>query len=225
MTLLFEQTIFSNNSLDLQTRRELFEQLNSLRKHMVETYETTIQGWMLALELHDGESRSHAFRVAEMAENLARKLGISDPGLLHIRYGALLHDIGKLGVPGTILKKNGPLTDDEWRVMKKHPVLAHELLAPIKFLQSALDIPYYHHEKWDGSGYPIGLKGENIPLAARIFALVDVWDALRSNRPYRSQAWSENKIISYIQHQSGCHFDPNIVDVFIHLVKDQQILH
>jgi putative nucleotidyltransferase with HDIG domain len=220
MTFLFEQVLVSNDALDFQNGRDLLEYLKSLHRHLAETCEATIQGWILALELHDGESRSHAFRVTEMAEKLALKLDISESDVVHIRHGALLHDIGKLGVPGSILKKSGPLTDDEWQIMKKHPVFAYELLAPIKFLQPALDIPYYHHEKWDGSGYPNGLKRDHIPLAARIFAVVDVWDALRSNRPYRTQTWSERKIISHIRQQSGRHFDPHISEIFIRLLEE-----
>ncbi len=135
----------------------------------------------------------------------------------HIRRGALLHDIGKMGVPDRILLKPGPLNADEWQLMRRHPIYAYEWLAPISFLQSALAIPYSHHEKWNGSGYPRGLQGDQIPLAARIFAVVDVWDALRSNRPYR-QPWSETKVREYIQALSGTHFDPHVVDVFLELL-------
>ena len=220
MTLLFEAGFYPEYGVDLKNGSELIDQLKFLHQHLVDTCEATIQGWILALELHDGESRAHAFRVAEMAEKLARRLAIKEPLLFHIRHGALLHDIGKLGVPGNILKKSGPLTEDEWAIMRKHPSLAYEMLAPIKFLQPALDIPFYHHEKWDGTGYPHGLRGEHIPLAARIFAIVDVWDALRSNRPYRTEAWSDAKIIAYLQQQSGRHFDPYIVEVFVQLLRD-----
>jgi len=218
--LLFEPGIFPEYELENKNSSDLIAQLKTLHQDLVDTCEATIQGWILALELHDGESRAHAFRVAEMAEKLARQLAIQEPLLFHIRHGALLHDIGKLGVPGTILKKSGPLTDEEWKIMRKHPTLAYEMLAPIKFLQPALDIPFYHHEKWDGTGYPNGLIGEQIPLAARIFAVVDVWDALRSNRPYRKDVWSDSKIISYLQNQAGHHFDPRIIHVFVALLKE-----
>ena len=125
-----------------------------------------------------------------------------------------MHDIGKMGVPDNILLKPGPLTEEEWEIMRKHPQFAYELLTPIDYLHQALDIPYSHHEKWDGTGYPRGLKGEEIPLAARIFAVVDVWDALTSERPYRP-AWSREKAIEYIKTQSGVHFDPQVVEVFL----------
>jgi HD-GYP domain-containing protein (c-di-GMP phosphodiesterase class II) len=139
---------------------------------------------------------------------------MSEQELVHVRRGALLHDMGKLGVPDTILFKPGKLTDEEWTVMHQHPMYAYELLSPIVYLRPALDIPYCHHEKWDGTGYPRGLKGEEIPLAARIFALVDVWDALRSDRPYRP-AWSEEEALEYIREQAGKHFDPATVKVFL----------
>jgi HD-GYP domain-containing protein (c-di-GMP phosphodiesterase class II) len=143
-------------------------------------------------------------------------MGIGGEELLHIRRGALLHDIGKMGVPDHILLKAGPLTDEEWLIMRQHPALAHQLLAPIQYLGRALDIPYCHHEKWDGSGYPRGLKGEQIPFAARIFAVVDVWDALRSDRPYR-QAWSVEQTTRHLQSLSGSHFDPAVVEAFLAL--------
>lgn len=137
---------------------------------------------------------------------------------MHVRRGALLHDIGKMGVPDSILSKPDKLTDGEWVAMRKHPVFAYEMLAPIAYLKPALDIPYCHHEKWDGSGYPRGLKGEQIPLAARLFAIVDVWDALRSNRPYRA-AWPEEKALEHIRSEAGTHFDPEIVELFLKLWK------
>jgi HD-GYP domain-containing protein (c-di-GMP phosphodiesterase class II) len=140
--------------------------------------------------------------------------------LVHVRWGALLHDIGKMGVPDGILLKPGPLTDEEWVKMKEHPTFAYELLSPIRYLQQALDIPYCHHEKWDGSGYPRGLKGTQIPLAARIFAVVDVWDALTSDRPYRP-AWTKEKAREHILSSSGTHFDPQVVDVFMKKMPDE----
>ena len=137
--------------------------------------------------------------------------------MLQIRRGALLHDIGKMGVPDHILLKPEPLTDEEWMIMRKHTHYAYDMLKPIAFLGSALDIPYCHHEKWDGTGYPRRLKGDEIPLTARLFAIVDVWDALTSDRPYRP-AWSEKEALTYIQEQSGKHFDPQVVEPFLKMV-------
>ncbi len=148
-----------------------------------------------------------------MTMELAERMGLDSENLPHIRRGALLHDIGKMGVPDSILLKPGPLDKDEWKVMKQHPVYAYQWLSPISYLGPALQIPYYHHEKWDGSGYPNGLKGEQIPLPARIFAVADVWDALTSDRPYRS-AWTENEADDYIREEAGKHFDPQVVDNF-----------
>jgi HD-GYP domain-containing protein (c-di-GMP phosphodiesterase class II) len=148
---------------------------------------------------------------------LAQAFGVSNAELKHIRHGALLHDIGKMGIPDNILRKAGELSDDEWAMMRQHPQLAYEMLSPIAYLLPALDIPYCHHEKWDGTGYPRGLKGEEIPLAARIFAVVDVLDALTSDRPYRP-AWAKNKAIEYIRQKAGSHFDPSVVRVFLRLI-------
>jgi HD-GYP domain-containing protein (c-di-GMP phosphodiesterase class II) len=150
--------------------------------------------------------------VADITVRLALAFGLREDELEHMRWGALLHDIGKMGVPDDILLKPGALTDDEWVVMKQHPASAYEMLSPIRYLQAALDIPYCHHEKWDGTGYPRGLKGEHIPLAARIFAVVDVWDALRSDRPYR-RAWPEAQVREHIRSLAGTHFDPQVVSV------------
>jgi HD-GYP domain-containing protein (c-di-GMP phosphodiesterase class II) len=149
-----------------------------------------------------------------MTSGLARALGISEERLVQVRRGALLHDIGKMGVPDDILLKPGPLTDEEWVIMRQHPQFAFEMLSPIQYLNLALDIPYCHHEKWDGSGYPRGLKGEQIPLAARVFAVVDVWDALLSDRPYR-KAWPMEKVVKYLKAESGKHFDPKVLEAFL----------
>ena len=149
-------------------------------------------------------------------------MGVSEEEVEHIRRGSILHDIGKMGIPDDILRKNGPLTDEERNIVLKHPTTAYDLLKPITYLEQALDIPYSHHEKWDGSGYPRGLKGEEIPLAARIFAIVDVWDALSSDRPYRD-AWSQEKVKQYITNESGKHFDPKIVDVFLQMIGKGKI--
>ncbi|MBU6391303.1 MAG: HD domain-containing protein [Planctomycetes bacterium] len=177
-------------------------------------YDTTIEGWSRALDLRDKETEGHTLRVTEMTLKLAQTLGVKKEELTHIRRGALLHDIGKMGIPDSILLKPDELTEEEWQIMRKHPEYAYQLLSPITYLHKALDIPYCHHEKWDGSGYPRGLKGEQIPLAARIFAVTDVWDALHSDRPYRP-ALPKGKAIEYIQAQSGTHFDPHVVKVFL----------
>ena len=177
---------------------QLFDSLQRSNDELALAYDATIEGWSHALDLRDKETEGHTQRVTEMTVKLARRFGIPEKELVQVRWGALLHDIGKMGVPDGILLKPGPLTDEEWVVMKKHPAFAYEMLSPIRYLQLALDIPYCHHEKWDGTGYPRGLKGEQIPLAARIFAVVDVWDALTSDRPYR-QAWSEEKARQHIR--------------------------
>jgi len=191
----------------------LFESLQDSNSELFLAYDATIEGWSHALDLRDKETEGHTQRVTEMTLKLARLFGLSEADLVQVRWGALLHDIGKMGVPDGILLKPGPLTDEEWVAMKKHPVFAYEMLSPIHYLRLALDIPYCHHEKWDGTGYPRGLKGEQIPLTARIFAVVDVWDALTSDRPYR-QAWSEEKAREHIQAGAGTHFDPQVVNTF-----------
>lgn len=176
-------------------------------------YDATIEGWSRALDLRDKETEGHTRRVTEMAVQLAPAMGVKDSDLIHIRRGALLHDIGKLGVPDAILLKTSALSDEEWQAMRKHPVFAYEMLAPIEYLRPALAIPYCHHERWDGLGYPRGLTGEEIPLAARLFAVVDVWDALRSDRSYRP-AWTQEKALEHIREQAGKQFDPYVVDAF-----------
>jgi len=194
----------------------LFDELQRSNVEITLAYDRTLEGWSRALELRDRETEGHSQRVTEMTLELARALGMSEVELVHVRRGALLHDIGKMGVPDEILHKPGPLTDEEWEIMRRHPVYALELLSPIPYLKPALDIPAYHHERWDGNGYPNRLKGEQIPLAARIFAVVDVYDALLSERPYRP-AWPEEKVINYLQEQAGHHFDPHVVEVFLRL--------
>jgi len=192
---------------------QLFDNLQRSNMDLVLAYDATIKGWSRALDLRDRETEGHTQRVTELTERLARAMDISEAEIVHIRRGALLHDIGKMGVPDGILLKPDKLTDDEWVLMRKHPQFGFDMLAPITYLKPALDIPFCHHEKWDGSGYPRGLKGEQIPLAARLFAVVDVWDALRSDRPYR-EAWPEEKALEYIHAESGKHFDPQVVKVF-----------
>jgi putative nucleotidyltransferase with HDIG domain len=183
---------------------------------LIIAYDATIEGWARAMDLRDKETENHTRRVTEMTLSLAKALGIKDNETLHIRRGALLHDIGKMGVPDNILLKEGKLTEEEWILMRRHPQFAYEMLQPIKYLRQSLDIPYCHHEKWDGTGYPRGLKREQIPLAARIFAVVDVWDALTSDRPYR-KGWSKQKALNHIREQSGKQFDPKVVDAFLEI--------
>ena len=198
----------------------MFEELNRSHLELTMAYDTTIEGWAQALELRDQETEGHARRVADLTVRLARALDVPAEQLVHIRRGAILHDIGKMGIPDQILLKPGPLTMEEREIMKKHPIYARQLLLPIKYLHPAIDIPYCHHERWDGTGYPQGLKGEQIPLAARIFAVIDVWDALISDRPYRA-AWPQEKALNYIREQAGHHFDPHIVEKFLELLLEE----
>ena len=188
-----------------------------LNYELAQAYDGTIEGWSRALDLRDHETEGHSQRVTEMTVTLARAFGMSEEELVHVRRGALLHDIGKMGVPDSILLKPGPLTEEEWVVMRRHPVYAYEMLSEVSFVRPALEIPHCHHEKWDGTGYPRGLAGDNIPLAARLFAVVDVWDALRSDRPYRS-AWPIEKTRDHIASLAGTHFDPQAVAVFLNHV-------
>ena len=195
---------------------QLFDDLQRANLELIIAYDATIEGWARAMNLRDKETESHTRRVTEMTISLAKMMGIKDNEILHIRRGALLHDIGKMGVPDNILLKEGELTEEEWILMRQHPQFAFEMLQPIKYLRQSLDIPYCHHEKWDGTGYPRGLKGEQIPLAARIFAVIDVWDAVTIDRPYR-KGWTKTKALSYIKAESGKHFDPRVVDVFLEI--------
>jgi putative two-component system response regulator len=200
----------------LNRYRKLLDERQSLdnaHEQLLLAYDKTIEGWSLAMDLRDKETEGHSRRVAQMTIKLAESLGIHGEELSSIRRGALLHDIGKLGIPDAILLKSDKLNEHEWSLMKQHPQLAYDMLYPIEYLRPALDIPYCHHEKWDGTGYPRGLKGEDIPLSARLFAVVDVWDALTSDRPYR-QAWGRDQTLNYILEQSGKHFDPKVVDIF-----------
>ena len=190
----------------------LFGNLQRTNTELSLAYDATIEGWSRALDLRDKETEGHSLRVTDLVISLAGRFGFRDSELVQTRWGALLHDIGKMGLPDSILLKPGTLTEQEWEAMKNHPVIAYKLLSPIGFLRSAVDIPYCHHEKWDGTGYPRGLKGEQIPLSARIFAVIDVWDALTSDRVYR-KAWSNEKALEYIRTQAGMHFDPHVVDI------------
>jgi putative nucleotidyltransferase with HDIG domain len=196
---------------------QLYQGLRRSNEELWLAYDETIEGWVKALDLRDKETEGHSLRVTQVCVDLAKAMGIADEELTHIRRGALLHDIGKLGVPDHILLKPGKLTDEEWVIMRGHPQFAYDMLAPIAYLRPAISIPYHHHEKWDGSGYPRGLKGEEIPLDARVFAVVDVWDALSNDRPYR-KAWDKERILAYIQEQCGSHFDPRVVEVFLTMI-------
>ncbi|PWB75655.1 MAG: hypothetical protein C3F07_04790 [Anaerolineales bacterium] len=198
----------------------LFQNLQRSNAELEQAYDAAIEGWARALELRDRETEGHTRRVTEMTLKIARRMGVPEAQLVHMHRGGILHDIGKMGVPDSILLKPGPLTDEERNVMAQHPGLAYDWLSRIEYLQPALEIPYCHHEKWDGSGYPRGLSGEQIPLAARIFAVADVWDALTNDRPYR-RAWSREEALEYIRTNRGTHFDPRVVDVFLEFMADE----
>jgi HD-GYP domain-containing protein (c-di-GMP phosphodiesterase class II) len=178
-----------------------------------------LEGWLDSLDARTRETNGHILRVAEATVILARMLGLPEQDILCIRHGALLHDIGKIGVPDAILLKSDALTQEEWKIVRRHPSYAYDLLYPVEYFRNCLDIPCSHHEKWDGTGYPQGLKGEQIPLAARLFAVIEVWDALSTNQPYR-KAWPREKIMEYMKGQSGSHFDPAVVDLFFRAKKD-----
>lgn len=209
------------------TRLNRFHKLSEERSNLERAhtelkaaYDATIEGWSRAMDLRDRETEGHTQRVTQLTLKLAEAAGMDQTELVQVRRGALLHDMGKLGVPDAVLHKPDKLNDDEWELMRQHPQLAHDMLYPIEYLRPALDIPYCHHEKWDGTGYPRGLKGEEIPLSARIFAVVDVWDALTNDRPYR-KAWSQEKTIEYIKEQSGKHFEPMIVEAFLKNINSE----
>ncbi len=212
----FLETLAGQTAIAIENTT-LFEDLQHTNEELIKAYDATIEGWSHALDLRDKETEGHTQRVTELSLQLARAFGFSEKDLLYVRWGALLHDIGKMGVPDRILLKEGPLTEEEWGIMRQHPVYAHEMLRSIQYLRPTLDIPYCHHEKWNGTGYPRGLKGEEIPLVARLFAVVDVWDALTSDRPYRA-AWSREKTLAHIRNGSGQHFDPQVVEAFTKLI-------
>jgi HD-GYP domain-containing protein (c-di-GMP phosphodiesterase class II) len=214
----FFETVAGQAAMAVDNGR-MFEDLQRSMLDLHLAYDTTIEGWSRALDLRDKETEGHTRRVTEMTVQIARMAGMSEAQLVQVKRGALLHDIGKMGVPDHILLKPGQLTEDEWIVMRKHPTYAYELLRPIEYLRDALDIPYCHHEKWDGSGYPRGLKGTEIPLAARLFAVVDIWDAIRSDRPYR-KGWDEARSLEFIRSASGTHLDPRAVELFMRVVGE-----
>lgn len=201
--------------------KTLYRNEQKAKEDLVAAYDATIEGWSRAMDLRDKETEGHSRRVTELALELARRLGMQGEDLLNVRRGALLHDIGKVAIPDGVLLKPGPLSDEEWVIMKKHPSFAHEMLSPIEYLRPSLDIPYCHHEKWDGTGYPRGLSGKDIPLPARIFAVVDVWDALTSDRPYR-KAWTSEHARSYIANEAGRHFDPEVTFEFVKMMYPAQ---
>lgn len=198
----------------------LFSNVERSNAELTLAYDATIEGWARALNLRDRDSEGHTQRVSEMTVRLARRMGIEETSIIHMRRGAILHDIGKMSIPDHILFKAGPLNESEWQIMRQHPSTAAQLLSPIPYLSPALSIPHYHHERWDGSGYPVGLRGDEIPMAARLFSIIDVYDALTSDRPYR-KAWSRPDAISYIRAESGKHFDPRLTEIFLGMIAQE----
>jgi len=205
-----------------QLSEELEQRVQERTDELAEAYDTTLEGWVRALELRDKETEGHSRRVTETTLKVAKKMGVNDNELVHIRRGAVLHDIGKIGIPDEILRKPDTLTDDERKIVMEHPTIAYNFLAHIPHMKSSLDIPYCHHEKWDGSGYPRGLRGNEIPLSARIFTVVDVWDALSADRPYR-KAWPKEEIVKYISSESGKYFDPQVDAIFLDMLEKGEI--
>jgi PAS domain S-box-containing protein len=208
-------------SRDITERKKSEKALHEAHVDLQEAYDRTIEGWVRALDLRDRETEGHTLRVTELTIKVAKTFGFSAEELIHIRRGALLHDMGKMAIPDDILQKPGPLNEVEWEKMRQHPRYAYEMLSPIAYLNPALDIPFCHHERWDASGYPRGLKGEEIPLTARLFSIVDVWDALCSDRPYRNKM-PPTEVVRYLRKKSGQLFDPKLVDVFLSIMESQQ---
>lgn len=230
---LIEKHVFSETEIRLLTaiaemagnalhRTKLYERTVQQSDELAQAYDNTLAGWARALELRDELTEGHTRRVTELTLELARTMHISENDLIQIRRGAILHDIGKMGIPDAILNKPGPLTAHELRIMQMHTQYAYEMISFIPFLKPASDIPYCHHEWWNGNGYPRSLKGEEIPLSARIFSVIDVWDALTSDRPYRA-AWTAENALKYIQDGSGKQFDPMVVEAFLKLIKNRQL--
>jgi putative two-component system response regulator len=213
------------DAVELRARIRTITRLNRYRKlqdayaELMCTYDATLEGWIKFLDLRDKETEGHTLRVTEMTVRLAMAMGINGSKLVDIRRGSLLHDIGKIGIPDAVLHKPGPLNQEERAIIETHPQLAYDMLHPIPFLRPALAIPYAHHEKWDGTGYPRKLKGEDIPLEARLFAVVDIWDALSSDRPYRS-AWTRDRVRGYLDDIAGSHLDPYVVEAFLRLEEE-----
>jgi HD-GYP domain-containing protein (c-di-GMP phosphodiesterase class II) len=214
----------SNDEVALLTDNfnQMVAGIHHSQEDLLNAYDNTLEGWVKATDLRDNETELHMERVTELTIQLAKRLGFSEEMLIHIHRGAMLHDVGKIGISDAILKKPGILSRDQWNEMHKHPQYAYDMLYPIEYLRPALDIPYCHHEKWDGSGYPNGLKGEDIPMIARIFAIVDVWDAMTSDRIYR-KALTEEDAVKYIIENRGTHFDPQVVDVFLLMIRESQV--
>jgi len=198
---------------------QLYRNTQQAMVDLTRAYDATLEGWSRVLEMRDHDTDEHTHRVTDLTVTLASRIGIPESQLGHIQRGALLHDIGKMGIPDSILQKPAVLSADEWAIMQTHPELAYQFLSQIDYLTPALDIPYCHHEKWDGTGYPRKLRREEIPLAARVFAVVDVFDALTSDRPYR-KAWSKEDALTYIREQSGKHFFPNAVKAFLEMLGE-----
>jgi len=219
--LSFMETLAGQAAIAIENAT-LFRELQRSNVELTRAYDSTIDGWSRALELRDRDTEGHTQRVTGATLQLARRMNLSEAELVHIRRGAILHDIGKMAIPDSILLKSTALTDTEKEIIKQHPRYAHDMLSSIPYLNQSLDIPLYHHEKWDGTGYPEGLKGEQIPLSARLFAVVDVFDAITSDRPYRS-AWTKEKALDYLRDQSGKHFDPKVVVEFMKIIGESQI--
>lgn len=207
-------TAFADQAAVAIDNAQLFDDLQRKNRELEEAYQATLEGWVSALDMRDKETEGHTQRVTVLTQRLARFMGVGDEDMVHITRGALLHDIGKMAIPDSILLKPGALTEEERELIKQHPQLAYDMLRRIEFLLPAVDIPHYHHEKWDGSGYPDGLRGEEIPLAARIFPVVDVWDALTSDRPYR-KGLPQEEVKARIKADAGSHFDPQVVEAFL----------
>jgi HD-GYP domain-containing protein (c-di-GMP phosphodiesterase class II) len=214
---------FANQIAVALENARLVSKLQAANEELDSAYQKTLEGWVKALDLRDNETEGHTVRAAETTVHLARFMGISNEHIPHIRRGALLHDIGKMAIPDSILRKPGPLSEEEWQVMKLHPQTAHTWLSAIDYLKPAIDIPYCHHEHWDGRGYVQGLAGDEIPFWARIFTIVDVWDAMRSDRPYR-KAIPEKNTLKYIKEESGKLFDPRVVEAFLDLRSQKPYL-
>ena len=212
-------SLFAEQAAVAIANARLIYNTETARKELELGYNATLEGWVRALDLRDQETEGHTQRVTDLTVELARRMGIAEDQLESIRRGALLHDIGKIGIPDAILRKPGPLTENEWTIMRRHPQMAWDMLSPIEYLRTALAIPYGHHERWNGSGYPLGTKGRQIPQAARIFAIVDVYDALRSDRPYRT-GWPEERTIKFMKDHSGTSFDPEILEIFLEMVSE-----
>ena len=215
--------VFIMSSLLMITFLVIWVVHSSWETHLLrlrESYDLTLQGWARALEYRDGETAGHTRRVTELSVALAQSLGLSAEEIRNLQRGAYLHDIGKMAIPDNILLKPGPLTEEEWKFMRQHPVRAREFISEIPYLQPAIQVAYSHHERWDGNGYPQGLRGEQIPLPARVFTVIDNWDALNSDRPYR-KAWPREKVIAYIKENAGSIFDPEVVEAFLGIVKQE----